>query len=249
MRLADGLAMLDVTGPVLGRIDVVHPVLVWDDTSITLIDTGFPRQWDQVRQAFEMEGVSLSQLSRIVLTHQDIDHIGTLPDLVHHGDPDSPIEVSAHAAERPYIQGERRLLKFTDEAIASIDLLPPEVPEQWKQGLKALMLNPPCAPVNRTLAEGDRLNVAGGLTVIETPGHTPGHISLYHERSRTLIAGDALTVADGQLRGPDPASTLDMETALRSLWKLASLPIDRIVCYHGGMYQGKAGERIAQLAR
>ncbi len=42
------------------------------------------------------------------------------------------------------------------------------------------------------LADGQRLDLAGGVRVIFTPGHTPGHIALYLERSRTLIAGDAL---------------------------------------------------------
>jgi glyoxylase-like metal-dependent hydrolase (beta-lactamase superfamily II) len=52
--------------------------------------------------------------------------------------------------------------------------------------------------------------------VINTPGHTPGHISLYHKPSKTLIAGDAMRVMDGQLLGPAPEQTLDVDTAIKS---------------------------------
>jgi hydroxyacylglutathione hydrolase len=44
-------------------------------------------------------------------------------------------------------------------------------------------------PVDRLLRDGDEV---GGFKVIETPGHTPGHISLFRERDRFLVAGDVL---------------------------------------------------------
>ena len=44
-------------------------------------------------------------------------------------------------------------------------------------------------PVDRLLREGDEV---GGYKVIESPGHTPGHISFFRERDRLLIAGDVL---------------------------------------------------------
>jgi len=48
----------------------------------------------------------------------------------------------------------------------------------------------PPHPVARALTEGDEV---AGFTVLETPGHTPGHISYWRERDRVLIAGDVLT--------------------------------------------------------
>lgn len=239
--------MLSISAPVLGRTDTVHPALLWDERDAVLVDTGFPRQLEQLRAAIRECGVDPSQLTRIVMTHQDIDHIGNLQQLAEESP--SRIEVSAHGLEKPYIQGDLRLIRFTDEAIASIDRLPPQVPESFKQGLKALMLNPPRAAVDRILMDGERLPWCGGLAVIATPGHTPGHISLYHEPSRTLIAGDALTVRDGRLFGPDPETTLDPDTAQASIAKLVAYPIDRVVCYHGGVYAGEAAnERLAELA-
>lgn len=102
--------------------------------------------------------------------------------------------------------------------------------------------------VSHSLKDGERLPFAGGLTVIHTSGHTPGHISLYHEPSQTLIAGDALIVKDGRLLGPNPANTPDMKTALRSLHKFKNFAIKTVICYHGGAFNDHANRRLAELA-
>src|SRR5215217_2330221 len=52
--------------------------------------------------------------------------------------------------------------------------------------------------VDEYLEDGERLDLAGGTRVIFTPGHTPGHLSLYLERPKVLVAGDALTAEGGQ---------------------------------------------------
>ncbi|RKP48082.1 MBL fold metallo-hydrolase [Cohnella endophytica] len=243
--MAPGIATLDISAPVMGRVDTVHLALLWDDQDVVLVDTGFPRQLDSLQEEIKRCGVPIERLNRIVLTHQDIDHIGNLPDLLKRIS--TPIEVLAHPDEKPYIEGERRLIRFTDEAIASIDRMPSQVPESFKQGLKALMLNPPSAPVDRTISGGETLPWCGEIDVIDTPGHTPGHIGLYHKPSRTLIAGDSLTVVDGDLRGPDPVSTLDMPTALASLRRLLELEIDTVVCYHGGVFKGPIHDRLSSI--
>jgi Zn-dependent hydrolases, including glyoxylases len=237
--------MLTIRAQVMGRTDTVHPVLLWDEQDVILADTGFPGQLQQLREAIQSLGVDPARLNRIILTHQDIDHIGNLQALMENSSP--PIEVSAHALEKPYIQGERRLLKFTDEAIASVDRMPEQVPESFRRGLKALMLNPPKAVVDRVVAGGERLPWCGGLLVIDTPGHTPGHISLYHEPSRTLIAGDALVVRDGQLHGSEPETTFDIEAAKASVAKLTGYAINNLVCYHGGIYNHRIMERLAEI--
>ncbi|RUS45607.1 MBL fold metallo-hydrolase [Cohnella sp. AR92] len=240
-----GIALLPISAPVLGRMDTVYPVVLWDEHNAVLVDTGYPGQLSQLRDALESVGVPHDKITRILVTHQDIDHIGNLQAWMEGSQ--VPIEVASHALEKPYIEGERRLLKFTDEAIASIDRMPESVPEAFRNGLKRLMLHPPKAPVKRVVAGGERLPWCGGLVAIDTPGHTPGHISLYHEPSRTLLAGDALVVLDGRLQGPDPATTLDLEMAHASIARFASFPIERVVCYHGGLFRDNVMERLAQL--
>lgn len=246
MLITDGIAMLDISAPVLGKVDTVHPTLLWDEETVLLVDTGFPRQLEQVREAVNKAGAPFEKINVILMTHQDIDHIGNLPDLL--SGAGRPIEALAHELEQPYIQGERRLIKVTDEALAGIDNMPPEVPLAWRQALKALLEHPPKAKVDRTISHGEVLPYCGGIVVIGTPGHTPGHISLYHERSKTLVAGDALVVANGRLHGSVPEQSWDKDMAKRSISELAKYDIEQVICYHGGWFTDNVNQRIAELA-
>ncbi len=101
--------------------------------------------------------------------------------------------------------------------------------------------------IDEYVEDGTRLDLAGGTRVISTPGHTPGHISLYLERSKVLIAGDALTAERGTLNGPNPNMTLVMPTAIQSIRRLADLQIDTIVCYHGGVVSEGANEQLRRV--
>jgi glyoxylase-like metal-dependent hydrolase (beta-lactamase superfamily II) len=101
--------------------------------------------------------------------------------------------------------------------------------------------------VDEHLEDGERLDIAGGIRVIFTPGHTPGHLSLYLERSKVLIAGDALRAERGSLTGPNPSMTLEMGTALQSLRRLAGLEIDTILCYHGGVVSEDANGQLRRV--
>jgi glyoxylase-like metal-dependent hydrolase (beta-lactamase superfamily II) len=83
--------------------------------------------------------------------------------------------------------------------------------------------------------------------VIFTPGHTPGHISLYLEKSKVLIAGDALTAQGGYLNSPNPSLTLDTHTAIRSVRRLGDLDIDTIICYHGGVVSEDANGQLRRV--
>jgi glyoxylase-like metal-dependent hydrolase (beta-lactamase superfamily II) len=237
MRLSDAVHVLEFEGPFRGTRVTVHPVLLVDPQGPLLVDTGLPGQGDTLRRLLAQKGVELAQLRWLVLTHQDLDHIGNAPEVAR----GSPAEVCAHAQDAPYIEGQRTPLKLAPERLAT---LAPEARaffEEWAE-------HPPRVRVARRLEDGQRLPVAGGVRVVFTPGHTPGHLSLYLEAHRVLIAGDALVVADGQLRGPRPEVTLDMEEAMRSVAKLAELEPEFVVCYHGGLFGPGAAARLREIA-
>ncbi len=175
----------------------------------------------------------------MILTHQDLDHIGSLAEVVRV----SGAEVLAHAEDAPYIEGRLPLIK-----------LPP--PEQ-REAMLAKMLpqaraifSQPLAPVkvDRILEDRERLELGGGVRVVFTPGHTPGHISLYLERSRALISGDALVSHKGHLEGPRERATPDMVEAHTSVVKLAKLGVGAILTYHGGVVVD-GGAQLKELAK
>lgn len=114
--------------------------------------------------------------------------------------------------------------------------------ESLKVGYKSFQAN-----VDKTLTDNEELPYCGGITVIFTPGHTPGHICLYLKDSKTLIAGDVLNF-DNQLLVPVPImTTFDKASAIESLKKLTNYDIETIICYHGGVYNDNVNERIAEL--
>jgi glyoxylase-like metal-dependent hydrolase (beta-lactamase superfamily II) len=246
MQIANGLTMLEITATTMGRTSTICPTVLWDDQNVVLVDTGYPGQLPLFREALEQAGFPFEKLSKIIVTHQDIDHIGSLSDILNAA-PRS-IEVLATEVDKPYIEGEKRLIKITPEAIArALAALPADMPEERKQAIKRGLENPPRGPVDTTLDDGEHLSFGGGVVVIHTPGHTPGHLCLYHPGSKTLIAADALAVANGQLARPR-ASDFDTTLAGTSLKKLARYEIETIVCYHGGIFKGDANQRIAELA-
>jgi glyoxylase-like metal-dependent hydrolase (beta-lactamase superfamily II) len=247
MRVADGFEMLEITATVMGNVSTFCPSLLWDEENVVLVDTGLPGQVPLFQAALEQAGLALDRLTHIVITHQDIDHIGGLPGLL--GAVPHKVQVLSNAIEKPYIEGEKRLVKMSPAAVEkAMAGLPPDTPDARREAFRQTLENPPKAPVDAVLADGEILPVCGGIIAIDTPGHTPGHMSFYHQPSKCLIAGDAMVVSDGHLQGPNPRATADMATALRSLGRLRMYDIETVSCYHGGLFRGNANDRIAVLA-
>ena len=246
MHIGKGIEMLELTVQVMGGSDSIYPTLLWDENSAVLVDTGYPGLLDNFKNAFAKANIPWSKLSTIIITHQDLDHIGSLPSILSDGT--SELTVLAHEIEKPYIQGDKMLLKHTPEALAAAEaMIPSHVPEEWRRKFLSVLSHPPKGRVDKSIGDGEQLPFAYGITVIHTPGHSPGHLSLYHQESQTLIAGDSLTVRNGELYGPDIRATPDMKTALNSLAQYAPYEIKNVICYHGGLYQGNIKQRIAEL--
>ncbi|MDZ5609384.1 MBL fold metallo-hydrolase [Bacillus pseudomycoides] len=217
MRISKGVEMLHLEF----HGNIIHPTLLWDQEMAVLIDTGFPGQIEDLHIAMDKVGVSFDKLKVVILTHQDIDHIGSLPEILQNCGRN--IKVYAHELDKPYIQGDLPLLK--DGHIE----------------------NPPKGKVDDTLIDGQELPYCGGIRIIHTPGHTPGHISLYLRQSKTLVAGDSMYSVNGTLGGIHVPTTLDIKAARRSLKKYLDLDIESVVCYHGGLSNGNINEQIQKL--
>jgi glyoxylase-like metal-dependent hydrolase (beta-lactamase superfamily II) len=86
-----------------------------------------------------------------------------------------------------------------------------------------------------------------GLQVVETPGHTAGHLAVYDADTGVLVAGDALTTTDG-LAGSNPQFTEDKAAAVASVRKLAALAPKTILVGHGGPVTDDATATLSKLA-
>jgi len=222
----------------------VHPVVITDGDSATLVDTAYPGQFPAFLRALAAAGVNPADIKRVVLTHQDLDHIGVMRELMEACG--EGLEVYAHLFEKQYIEGARPYLKITPERIAT---RLKAVPEERRSAVAEMYGAVPNFAVTHTLNDGDRLPFHGGIQVIHTPGHTPGHLSLFLEEDRALIPGDELRVENSCLVGPSVEHTLEMPEALQSMQKLFGLEIDHVYSFHGGYCTGGIPERIREIAR
>lgn len=230
MKIAEGLDILE-----LGNEERrMNATLIWDDKNVILIDAGLPGQIENIREEVEKAGVSFDRINKIIITHHDLDHIGSLSSIVKNSK--SEIEVLAHSGERPYIEGDKIGIKITPERLSSM-------PDSMKETIKQLKTK-----VNRVVKDEEELSYCGGIEVIYTPGHTPGHICLYLRKYKALVTGDAMNVVNNELIGPNPEYTFDMKQAMESLKKLTKYDIETVICYHGGIFTKNSNERIAKLA-
>jgi glyoxylase-like metal-dependent hydrolase (beta-lactamase superfamily II) len=215
-----------------GQTRILNLTLILDAAQgPTLVDAALPGQLDAIGAALGEAGLGVADLKRIILTHQDIDHVGSLPELVE----TSGAHVLAHEVEVPYIAGDEKP-RFDRPDF-----------HQMFPGAAALLERLKQVRIEE-LPDGARVDIAGGVRVVATPGHTVGHMCLYLERTRTVIAGDALTSEEGRLQGPSERATADMPEAVRSVARLAELDVDAIVCYHGGVVDEDAGGQLRRIA-
>ncbi len=232
MRIANGVYVLPIPrGPQEPQSFLNLTLILDEENGNTLVDAGLPDQIEAIGAAMDEAGIGVRDLRRMIFTHQDLDHVGSGAALVRQ----SGAQVLAHPADAPYIEGNLRPLKPSPQML--------ELRPQMREVLERL--EP--VRVDERLEDGTRLDLAGGTRVIFTPGHTPGHVSLYLEQAKVLIAGDALTAEEGHLNGPNPPVTLDMNTALRSIRRLADLDVDTIVCYHGGVVDKDANGQLQRV--
>ena len=149
-----------------------------DDGQVTLVDCGMKRSPKAMSAALAHVGIAHEDVTRILLTHAHGDHAGGVAEMARRTD--SPVSVHADDAESvrtgiaPPLDQSLRMGRFLRRIM-----------REGKPDFEPV-------PVADELADDQLLPVAGGLRVVHTPGHSPGHVSFLHEPTGVLITGDAL---------------------------------------------------------
>lgn len=152
----------------------VNAYVVDGDQGVVLIDTGLPRKEGLITAGLQTIGRSLTDVTAIVLTHSHADHIGGAAALK---------EGSGAAVIAPQLDG---------PAIRGEVPLPP--PPMMKGPLRLIsrLLPDASTGVDHMVAEGDSAAMPDDFTVIDTPGHTPGHTCYLLDRGGgVMFVGDA----------------------------------------------------------
>src|SRR5690606_4926571 len=140
-------------------------------------------------------------------------------------------EVWCHPLEKPVIEGEQAIARPEGRLIR---------PAETKFKL---------IPVSRTLEDKDHLPILGGLQVIFTPGHAPGHISFWHEEQRLLIVGDVIFHLFNRMTLPLDMLTVDREKNIRSVKKILDLEPQSLLFGHGQPIISNAMQPLQAFAR
>ena len=225
MKLAKNIALLPITREGMGALNLV---LAWDDKHLVLVDAGLPGQAGAIAEAIAGAGFRTEDLTHIIITHQDWDHVGSVSDLVKLA---PAAKVVAHEEEAPYIDGRKIPIKLAAR-LEQYDSLPEELRaniDSWKN----IYENAPI-PVTQQVHDGQMLPICGGVEIVHVPGHTPGHIAVYFRESRIIVCGDAANIKDGKVVGSNPIHTHDVEMADRSLEKIMGYDLGGVVAYHTG---------------
>ncbi|CAM3244302.1 Metallo-beta-lactamase domain-containing protein [Deinococcus saxicola] len=241
MKLNNDLLVLELTADFGTGPSILNAAVILDSQAgHTLVDTGMPGMEGAIETALAEVGATLKDIKQVIITHHDLDHIGSLEAVKASG-----AQVLASARETSFIQGEEWPEKMPPQEQVAALLADPQTPPQMRARLSLPRV---AVKVDRALSDGEVLPLAGGVRVVMTPGHTPGHLSLYLERTKTLITGDALTSDAGQLRPPGERATPDMQTAGQSVNKMAGLDVQTIMTYHGGVVRDDANAQLARVA-
>jgi glyoxylase-like metal-dependent hydrolase (beta-lactamase superfamily II) len=231
-------------GVLFVRTLMVNLFVVRGADSWVLIDCGLRGYGDVIRRAAESFVGSSRGPEAIILTHGHFDHIGSLEAIL----AGSAARVFAHPLEAPYLSG--------------ASSYPPPDPLVGRGSMAVFSRLYPRGPIDL----GERLQLLREESVpglpewrwLHTPGHTAGHISLFRERDRTLISGDAvLTVKQEsaiavatqrrEMHGPPAYFTQDWQSAQQSVARLAALEPETLLSGHGEPWDGP--EMRAELHR
>ena len=225
MKISENIALITLERPSGSDMNLV---LVWDDLNLVLIDAGVPGQAEQIASAISKLGFKTENLTHMIITHQDFDHVGSVADLKKLA---PKMQVVAHAEESPYIDGRKLPLKLQARLAEYDSLL--NVDKAFVDAWKNMYEKNPI-PVDYEVHDGEVFDICGGLEFVHVPGHTPGHIAVYLVESKIIVCGDAANIKDGKVVGSNPVYTHDMDVANESLEKIVDYDLNGLVAYHGG---------------
>lgn len=144
------------------------------DGSVVLVDAGLKGAPPRLVDALVAIGKAPEQVSTILLTHAHPDHQGGAAKL--RTTTGAPVHV--HDDDAGFVRTGKRPPGDPTLPLARVLSL---LPGQMRS-----------CPVDATFADNDLLPIGGGLRVLHTPGHSPGHCSFLHESSGVLVTGDAI---------------------------------------------------------
>jgi glyoxylase-like metal-dependent hydrolase (beta-lactamase superfamily II) len=231
VQISPGLWRLRLLG------DLVNGYLLLDDDgSATLVDTGLSRSAPAVARGLAAAGVAPERVRTVLVSHVHPDHVGALAEVRER----TGAQVAVHPDDAGYL---RRGVSPPRDQRFLLARLARRFEREDAQDF---------APVeaDRELTDGELLPHGGGLRVLHTPGHSPGHVSFVHEPSGTLLTGDALFHPFGWLRWSVRPFCTDFRLSQQTAQRFAEIDYTAAAFMHGPHIAAGAKPKVdALLAR
>lgn len=199
---------------------MANSYLIVDPDGLTIVDTGMPYSEKRTLEYIARLGRSAQDIRHILVTHADLDHYGSLAALRNASGARSyasRLEAQAIAAGQSSRPVNRSVGRF----------------QRFMITLMGKLLKPTPTQVDEILAEGQVLPVLGGLQVVETPGHAPGHLSYFAPAAGVLFCGDSMRSDGKDFRGSRSRNNWDQAMAEASVHKQKGLGAQVVCPGHG----------------
>jgi hydroxyacylglutathione hydrolase len=205
-----------------------------DSKELTLVDAGLMGKGKYKIESIQKTGVQLTDISRVIMTHTHLDHIGCLGEI---------LKAIPHA-ELWVHETEADLLEQGDErAVYGMDMFQSMCQAQYGIRPGAFTFQ-----VHQRLKGGETLDLGGTpWEVLHIPGHSAGSIGLYNRQEKILIPGDTVyadyAIGRFDLYGASGAQLRD------SLMALAKLDVNVLLPGHNRIVEAVAPGYILETAR
>ncbi len=213
-------------------VDGIHQVdgingnvyLVKDVGKLILIDTGMPRSDGKILKYVHSIGCEPQDVSTIILTHFHIDHVGSAQKLKKQ----TNAKIAVHENEADIVAGKKA---------------PPKPKNVLLKAFSSVVKTAPVEP-DLLLKNNDKI---GKLTVIHTPGHSYGSISLLNTEKKVIFVGDAITFRNRKIAGPPESFTLDPVKAKESIGLISTFDFDVLLSGHGEPLMPNASQKVKEF--
>jgi glyoxylase-like metal-dependent hydrolase (beta-lactamase superfamily II) len=224
IELAPGVWRIPTTGDFFNSFAFVD-----GDGTVTLVDAGLPGVTRRILAGLAAMGRRPEDVERILVTHAHPDHIG------------SARKVRARTGASLHVHDH-------DASFVREGRMPPRDPAHpLARVLSFVQRRQPRCAVDDTFTDNDLLPVAGGLRVLHTPGHSPGHCAFLHEPSGVLITGDAVMNLFGRRRWSYVTSCTDYRMCQDTADRLGEPDYEVAAFTHGPEIREHARDEIREF--
>jgi glyoxylase-like metal-dependent hydrolase (beta-lactamase superfamily II) len=211
--------------------DYVNGFMLRDeDGQVTLIDMGVAKSGAKVMAALASIGSGPTDVTRLMLTHAHADHAGGAAYVAKETGREFGIHEEdaefARAGKNPPRDASFRLGRLMTRTDKGFDVV----------------------PVAETFTDGQVIPFAGGIEVVHTPGHSPGHAAYLHRDSGVLITGDSIFNVLG-LRWSIKSFCTDFRMSQQTAVRLAELDYATAAFTHGAHLDDNPREHIRRFLR